>query len=225
MNKTSTNDAASPKRPAEWTPENTATRKPESAAIWTPETTRNRIAAHFDEIEGVARWLRESGPFIEELAGLLIGALQRGGRLYVFGNGGSASQAAHFATELTGRFRRNRRPLPAQALPADGSLLTCIANDFQFADVFARQVDAFVRPGDAAVGLSTSGRSANVLQALDGARQKGGLTVGMCGRNDDEMQKVCDRVVAVPSQDTARIQEGHLAVIHLLCEYIDDAFD
>lgn len=190
-----------------------------------PETTTKRIASQLEEIAAVARWVKEAAPLLEEVAFDLVDVLQKGGRLYVFGNGGSASQAAHFATELVGRFRRNRRSLPAQALPADGSLLTCIANDFQFDDVFSRQVEAFARPGDAVVGLSTSGRSANVLKALDAARQQNVFTVGLCGRDDGCMQTVCRRVVSVPSEDTARIQEGHLAVIHLLCEYIDDAFE
>ena len=117
-------------------------------------------AQQLDEMEAVVRWLRESVPYIGEVAAALVAALREDGRLYIFGNGGSASQAQHFATELTGRFRSNRRALPAQALNADGSLLTCIANDFDYDDVFSRQVEAFGRPGDVAIGLTTSGRSA-----------------------------------------------------------------
>lgn len=182
------------------------------------------LVRQLDEMEAVVRWLRDNVQYIEELGRDLVEALQAGGRLYIFGNGGSASQAQHFATELTGRFRHNRRALPAQALNADGSLLTCIANDFDYNDVFARQVEAFGRPGDVAIGLTTSGRSGNVLRGLEAARQLGLRTVGFCGQNDEALRALCDQVVAVPSQDTARIQEGHLAVIHFLCESIDEAF-
>ncbi len=180
--------------------------------------------AQFDDMETVVGWLRESAEQLETLARAIVQSLQAGGRLYIFGNGGSATQASHFATELVGRFRLGRQPLPAQALPADGSLLTCIANDFDFVDVFARPVEAFGRPGDMAIGLTTSGRSANVLRGLEAARQRGLRTVGLCGQDDTVLRSLCDWVVAVPLKDTARIQEGHLAVIHLLCHYIDNAF-
>lgn len=181
-------------------------------------------AQQLDEMEAVVRWLRGSVPYIGEVAAALVAALREDGRLYIFGNGGSASQAQHFATELTGRFRSNRRALPAQALNADGSLLTCIANDFDYDDVFSRQVEAFGRPGDVAIGLTTSGRSANVVRGLETARRGGLRTVGFCGRDDEMLRELCDFVIAVPSRDTARVQEGHLAVIHLLCETIDEAF-
>lgn len=181
-------------------------------------------ASQLDELEAVVRWLRTRAPYLKELADALAQAIEAGGRLYIFGNGGSATQASHFATELVGRFRRNRRPLPAQALPADGSLLTCIANDFDFEQVFSRQLEAFGRPGDVAVGLTTSGRSPNVLRGLETARRMGLATVGFCGRDDAALGPLCDWVVAVPAGDTARVQEGHLAVIHLLCHSLDARF-
>lgn len=181
-------------------------------------------AAQLHDMETVVRWLRTSAPHLQALADALTDALRAGARLYIFGNGGSATQASHFATELVGRFQRNRQPLPAQALPADGSLLTCIGNDFAFTDLFARQVAAFGRPGDVAIGLTTSGRSANVLSGLEAARERRLVTVGFCGQDDTALRPLCDWVVAVPSRDTARIQEGHLAVIHLLCQSIDAAF-
>ncbi|HEY8497149.1 MAG TPA: SIS domain-containing protein [Limnochordales bacterium] len=190
----------------------------------TPPLHGDPWAAQIDAMETVVHWLRASAPYLEALARALIDALRAGGRLYIFGNGGSASQASHFAAELVGRFRRNRRPLPAQALPADGSLLTCIANDFAFTDLFARQLVAFGRPGDVAIGLTTSGRSANVLLGLDAARARGLVTVGFCGQDDTALRPLCDWVVTVPSRETARVQEGHLAVIHLLCHSIDAAF-
>lgn len=189
-----------------------------------PAASDHPWAASLDEMEYIVRWLRAQAPYLERLARGLVEALQAGGRLHTFGNGGSATQASHFATELVGRFRRHRRALPAQALSADGSLLTCIGNDFEFGDVFARQLEAFGRPGDVAVGLTTSGRSANVLRGLETARRLGLVTVGLCGQDDAAMRPLCDWVVAVPSRDTARVQEAHLAVIHLLCLHIDAAF-
>src|SRR5690625_15653 len=117
----------------------------------------NALAQQLDETIKVTRWLQERADDVEALGDSLVHALRAGRRLYICGNGGSASQAQHFATELVGRFRRNRRSLPAQALPADGSLLTCIANDFSFEDVFTRQIDAFGTSGDVLIGLTTSG--------------------------------------------------------------------
>lgn len=187
--------------------------------------SNSTMAQQLEETMVITRWLQERAEDVEAVGDALVSALRTGGRLYVCGNGGSASQAQHFATELVGRFRRDRHPLPAQALSADGSLLTCIANDFDFDDLFARQVHAFGISGDVLVGLSTSGRSGNVLRAFERARELGVTTVGLTGHDDEAMRNLCDHVIALPSANTARIQEGHLMIIHLVCEMIDSAFN
>jgi D-sedoheptulose 7-phosphate isomerase len=151
------------------------------------------------------------------VADALIAAYSAGGRVFTFGNGGSAADAQHFAEELVGRFKRERRPLPAQSFSADGSLLTCIGNDYAFDGVFERQVEAFVREGDVAIGFSTSGRSPNVVRGLAAARELGATTVLFTGRNGGEAGLVLD----VPSESTARIQELHVLLLHVILEEVD----
>lgn len=185
---------------------------------------KNKLILQLEETVHIIRSLQHRMTEVEAVADRLVQTLRNGGRIFVCGNGGSASQAQHFATEFVGRFRHDRQPLPAQALSADGSLLTCIGNDFLFDDVFARQVQAFGQKGDVLIGLSTSGRSKNVLLALTKGREMGLTTVGLTGEHAYDMEQCCDYVIDVPSEDTARIQEGHLMLIHLLCEKIEVAF-
>lgn len=184
----------------------------------------SKMMQQLEEAVHVTRSLQRHVDDIQSIGTVLVRALRTGGKIFVCGNGGSAAQAQHFATELVGRFRHNRQPLPAQALAADGSLLTCIGNDFHFRDVFSRQVQAFGIAGDVLIGLSTSGRSDNVLQALERARNLGLTTIGLTGNDGRAMEERCDYVLGLPSQHTARIQEGHLIIIHLLCEIIEAAF-
>ncbi len=153
----------------------------------------------------------------------LTNTLKARHKILVFGNGGSAADAQHLAAELVNRFRRERAPLPAIALTTDTSILTAIANDYSFEDVFAKQVEALGRPGDVALGISTSGRSKNVLKALAVARKQGLFTLGLSGGTGGEMAEVCDLLLLVPSSETPRIQEGHLFFIHLVCELIEEA--
>jgi D-sedoheptulose 7-phosphate isomerase len=160
-------------------------------------------------LDALARWA----------AALIVG----GARLLVCGNGGSAAEAQHFATELVGRYQAERRPLPAIALPADGTLLTCISNDYAAEAVFARQVEAFGQPGDLLVGLSTSGRSRNVIAAVRAARQRGLHTLALLGKGGGELAGLAEREWIVPSQATARVQEVHLWFIHVVCDHIDAA--
>lgn len=185
----------------------------------------SKMMQQLEEAVQVTRSLQRHVHDIQSIGAVLVRALRTGGKIFVCGNGGSAAQAQHFATELVGRFRHNRQPLPARALAADGSLLTCIGNDFDFRDVFSRQVQAFGIAGDVLIGLSTSGRSDNVLQALERARSLGLTTIGLTGNDSAAMEERCDYVLGLPSQDTARIQEGHLMIIHLLCEVIEAAFN
>jgi D-sedoheptulose 7-phosphate isomerase len=155
---------------------------------------------------------------------LLHDAFSTGRKLLVFGNGGSASDAQHFSAELVGRFVAERRPLPAIALTANQALLTAWSNDYSFEDVFARQIDALGLAGDVAWGISTSGKSANVLAALGRARERGLRTVGLTGGHAGSMSALCDVTLAVPLTETARIQEVHLVTCHAICAALDDRF-
>lgn len=149
-------------------------------------------------------------------------ALRDGGKLLLFGNGGSAGNAQHIAAELVVRYEKNRAAIAAIALSADSLLLTASANDFGFEGVFSRQVAALGRPGDVAVGLSTSGRSPNVLAALREARRLGLHTSGLIGGDGGPMRALCDAAIVVPSRTTGRIQEMHLLVTHMLCKALED---
>lgn len=156
-------------------------------------------------------------------AGLaLIQVVRGGGKIIAFGNGGSAAQASHLAGELIGRYKENRRPYPAIALSSDPGSVTCIANDFGYDSLFARQVEAFAQPGDALVGLTTSGRSQNVLRGLAAGRKAGAITIALTGAAG-LVDGSADHVVAVPSTVTAHIQEIHLMLLHVWCAGIDDA--
>ncbi|MBF8192528.1 SIS domain-containing protein [Nonomuraea sp. K274] len=155
--------------------------------------------------------------------GKLAGVLSAGGRLLACGNGGSAAEAQHLTAELVGRFRDDREPYAAIPLHGDGSSLTAIANDFGADQVYARQVRAHGRPGDVLLCLSTSGASANVLAAASTAQENGILAWAMTGPAPNPLADVCDETVCVPSGETATVQEVHLAMIHLLCEAVEEA--
>lgn len=160
---------------------------------------------------------------IGSASSLMASCLAKGGKLMLCGNGGSAADCQHLAAELTGRLVRDRRPLAAMALTTDTSALTCIANDYAFDQVFARQVVALGRPGDVLLGISTSGRSENVLRAMTAAREIGMKTVGLLGRDGGLLVDTCDISIVVPSQTTARIQEMHILIGHTLCAQIEAA--
>jgi D-sedoheptulose 7-phosphate isomerase len=174
-----------------------------------------------DHVALAERMRDELLPEVEALADLLCTRLAAGGRVWIFGNGGSAADAQHFATELLGHFRAERRALPAVALTTDSSALTGIANDYAFEEVFARQVSAVAAPGDIVIGISTTGESENVVRGLQAGRRIGATTVALCG-SGGRLAAIADRAVAVPSGETARIQEMHALTVHLLCERIDD---
>jgi len=181
-----------------------------------------RAAAIFDEHLAVAHRSRQS--LMAEVAALgtaLADAIEGGGKLLVFGNGGSAADAQHFAAELTGHFAMERDPLPAVALTTDSSALTAIANDYSFADVFARQATALATAGDVAVGISTSGRAENVIRGIQAAGARGAATWALTGGTGGRLREVADRSIVVPSDVTARIQEMHITVIHAVCTLLD----
>lgn len=160
---------------------------------------------------------------VAEVADAFVKALSSGRTIFFFGNGGSAADAQHLAAEFVNRFTAERPALPSVALTTDTSVLTSIGNDRGFNCVFSRQVEALGRPGDVAVGLSTSGRSRNVLEALRAGRAKGLVTVGLTGNDDGAMRGLCDHLIPVPSAVTARIQEVHILVGHILCQLVDEA--
>jgi D-sedoheptulose 7-phosphate isomerase len=158
---------------------------------------------------------------IELVAALIAERYRAGATLLLFGNGGSAADAQHIATELTGRYLLDRPPLAALALADNTAALTAIGNDFGFDEVFARQVRAFGRPGDVAVGLSTSGGSGNVLAGLMAAREAGLATVGITGPRGDAMAPLCDHCIRIPAEQTPQIQEGTMLVLHTICELVE----
>jgi D-sedoheptulose 7-phosphate isomerase len=177
------------------------------------------LADHLAAAEGTRGLL----PALDAVARALIGVYSGDGRLYTFGNGGSAADAQHLAAELVGRYLRERRPLPAVSLTTDPSVATCIANDYDFDDLFARQVQALARPGDMVAGFTTSGRSPNVVRGLAAARKAGAVTVLFCGGTQGGLPAAehADHTLVVPATATARIQEMHLLLLHLLSERVD----
>jgi D-sedoheptulose 7-phosphate isomerase len=157
---------------------------------------------------------------LEAVAARVVAAFERGGRVWTFGNGGSAADAQHLAGELIGRYKRTRRPLPASSLATDPSVVTCIANDFGYDDVFARQVEAQARPEDVVIAFSTSGRSPTVVAGLAAGRAAGATTVLFAGGDGGPAATEADHALIVPSSTTARIQEMHLLLLHLLSEIV-----
>lgn len=158
---------------------------------------------------------------IAEAAHHLRRCLQDGGHIYACGNGGSAADAQHFVAELVGRFGKDRPPLAAIALTTNGPTMTAVANDYRYDDVFARQVQGLMRRGDALLAISTSGNSPNILKAAQAASSNGARVVGLTGASGGELTTFCDLILKVPSQDTARVQESHIFVLHAIAELIE----
>ncbi len=158
---------------------------------------------------------------IKEIASLIIEAYGGGKKLILFGNGGSAADAQHIAAELVGRFKLERRALPALAFTTDTSILTSVANDYDYSKVFVRQVEALVEEGDVVIGISTSGSSLNVLKGIEAAREKGARTIGFTGKDGGKLTQVADLAIEVPSRDTARIQEAHITILHIICFLVE----
>jgi D-sedoheptulose 7-phosphate isomerase len=185
-------------------------------------TDADLVRATFGE---AATWCQrmaaDRAPAIVAAASVVGDALLAGRQALVFGNGGSATDAQHLATELVGRFLRTRRALPVIALTADSGVLTSIANDSGFEQVFARQIEALGRPGDVAIAITTSGASANVNAALRTARAQGLTTVGLTGRDGGETARLVDLHVNVPAGETPRVQEVHRVIVHVLCELVE----
>ena len=176
------------------------------------------ISDHLDTIQ----LLDDHADAIALIADIVISALSTRQRIYLCGNGGSAADAQHIAAELVGRFKKERRGLPAIALTTDTSILTAVANDYGYEQVFARQIEALASAGDVLIGISTSGNSPNVVEAVKAARSIGVTTIGLTGGSGGTLKALCDETLIVPSDITARIQEAHILVGHILCEMIDE---
>jgi len=189
------------------------------------QKTRNREAKILKQIEESARLkecLREQAGKLMTIADQLTEAFRRGNKVLLCGNGGSAADAQHIASELAGKFYFDRDPLPAIALNTNTSSLTAIANDYSFEDVFARQVRGLVKKGDVVIGISTSGASKNVILALEEAKRRGAVTIAFAGQ-EGPLNKLADYVLAVPSRDTPRIQETHITAGHIICCLVEEA--
>lgn len=185
------------------------------------ENTLRRIAE--DSLRAHEKLLAESVPMLAEIAQVITRGLKAGRRILFCGNGGSAADAQHIAAELVGRFALEREPFAAQALTTDTSILTAVGNDWDFRDIFARQVRAHARHGDIVVGISTSGKSANVVRALEVARECGATTVAFTGRNGNAVAKAADYAYKAPDAETPRVQELHILAWHGICEVVEAA--
>ena len=183
--------------------------------------TAQHFSTHFSEhrkvIDASIASLQSAS---DAAAEAIISSLGRGGKVLAFGNGGSATQASHLVEELIGRFKETRRPLPAISLVGDAGVVTCIANDFGYGALFERHVEALAAMGDAVVGITTSGRSENVLRGLKAAKDKGAVTIALCGQQGLQGGEA-DHVIAVPSEQGAYIQEVHLMLLHVWCIAVD----
>jgi len=158
---------------------------------------------------------------IKKVSLAIIEAYRNKKKLILFGNGGSAADAQHIAAELVNKFELERMALPAIALTTDTSILTSIANDYDYSKVFARQVEALAEEGDVVIGISTSGTSLSVIKGIEVAREKGAKTIGLTGKNGGKLAKIADLVLKVPSNDTPRIQEAHIIILHIICYLIE----
>lgn len=183
------------------------------------------ITKRFDEHLDTYIKMRNYIEDIRVVADICKNALNEGNKILFCGNGGSAADAQHLAAELVGRFVKERESLPAIALTTDTSILTAIANDYSYDDVFSRQVAGLGQAGDVLIGISTSGNSKNVVKAIELAKQKGLKTVAFTGEGGGILGALCDAVIAVPSKTTAHIQEMHILVGHIVCELVEEDYD
>lgn len=181
---------------------------------------QKNITEHLEVIKAL---LAESAGLIDELGNMAAKTSRAGGTLYFCGNGGSAADSQHLAAEFTGRFEKERDGLPAIALSVNTSSVTAIGNDYSFDEIFSRPLKALGKSGDMLIAISTSGNSANVLRAIEVAKERGMVTSGWTGGTGGKMADMCDINILVPSKRTARIQEAHILIGHIMCEYIDES--
>jgi len=169
----------------------------------------------------VVKTLENLGKEINLFAKKSIEALKKGNKIFLMGNGGSAADSQHIAAELVGRFKKERKGLPAIALTTDTSILTAVGNDYSFNEIFARQIEALAREGDLVVGISTSGNSENVIKGILKAKEIGCYTVGLLGKDGGNLKELVDLAIIVSSNNTPRIQECHILIGHIVCEIVD----
>jgi D-sedoheptulose 7-phosphate isomerase len=186
----------------------------------TPDLVIGSIKQH---MELVTKVLTDMVPKIEAVVEKVVAAALLRRTIFWCGNGGSAADSQHLAAELIGRFKRERRAIASLALTTDSSVLTSLANDYSYEDVFARQAEALVKPGDVLFAISTSGNSANVLAAVNMANSKEAVTIGLLGRDGGRLRSACRYSLVVPSADTARIQEMHIMIGHVVCDAVEAA--
>jgi D-sedoheptulose 7-phosphate isomerase len=188
------------------------------------ELSADRIGDYIAESSSIIFTLENQIATIQKIAGLLVATLINGNKLLTCGNGGSAAEAMHLAEELTGKYHKPRRALPAICLCSDASAMTCIANDWDFSYVFSRQVEAFAKKGDLLIMFTTSGNSLNCLRAARAMKRAGGKTVGLLGKDGGKARRLCDISLVIDSVNTAHIQEAHQVILHLLLEAVDGHF-
>ena len=185
------------------------------------QTIKNEFLSHLNALNLTIKTIENN---LEEASLLVLETLKNGNNILLCGNGGSAADAQHIAAELTGRYKSDRRGLPAISLTTDTSALTSIGNDYGYDRIFDRQVEALANKGDLIIGISTSGNSQNVINALKKAKELDCKTLGFSGRDGGAMNEVCDINLIVPSNDTPRIQEIHILIGHIICQIIDNEF-
>jgi D-sedoheptulose 7-phosphate isomerase len=190
--------------------------------VTTPPVQIEKIASIWKEHLEIARSLPQMTEAVSKATDLIYASLSAGGQLLVGGNGGSAADAQHITAELTGRFLLERKPIRALALHVNTSALTAIGNDYGYELVFARELLAHARPGDAFLAISTSGNSQNILKAIEVARQLKLVVIGLTGGSGGQMKDVCDLCLCVPSRSTARIQEMHITIGHAICQLLEE---
>ena len=183
------------------------------------------IKRHILEHSTVLESIKELDKSIEKVADILLHCLEKGGTIFWCGNGGSASDSQHLAGELVGRFVDERKPLKSIALTADSAVMTCIVNDYGYEHIFSRQIEALGSKGDVLVGITTSGNSKNVLNAFEVAKQKEVTTIGLLGKGGGRAASLAKRSIIVPSESTARVQEMHILIGHILCDLIESGLD
>lgn len=177
------------------------------------------IVEHQEVMEKVKKQLMDD---IELVGYQCKNAIDHGHTIFFMGNGGSAADSQHLAAELVGRFFKERKGLPSIALTTDTSILTAVGNDYGYDEVFRRQVEALVKPNDIVFGITTSGNSSNIIKAMNKANELGALTIGLTGKDGGQLKDICDYCLVIPSNNTARIQEAHILIGHIICEIIDE---
>ncbi|MHA1724569.1 MAG: D-sedoheptulose-7-phosphate isomerase [Promethearchaeota archaeon] len=182
---------------------------------------KEEILKSLEDNIAIKEKLKSQADLIVEIAKIMVDAYKNGNKVILFGNGGSAADAQHIAAELVGKFYKNRRPLSALAFNVNSSILTATANDFGYEHVFERQVEAHVNQGDVVIGISTSGNSINVIRGIQKAKELGAISIGFTGNRENELEKIVDYCLKVPSDDTPRIQEAHITIGHIICYLIE----